>query len=87
MYPFYFCVTNEEDGGSCVEARKHYVVVAHYDLTSFSTGWMNNPHFPEDLTHRPSVDLVEETHTFVSEFEAMKFIRQWWIDHPVTEES
>lgn len=87
MYPFYFCVMNEEDGGSRVEARKHYVVVAHYDLTSFSTAWMDNPLFPEALTHRPTVDVAEETHTFGSATEAMKFIRQWWIDHPFTEES
>lgn len=79
--PFYFCVI---EGGHLygqsneTEVRKHFVKVASWDMTLYSSGWMCDPTLPEGKVFVPDVDIAHSCKEFPSEREALEFIKSWW---------
>jgi hypothetical protein len=79
MYPFMFAVLRADH-----EFDHWVVIVAHpFDYIHYEAGWMHDPEFPEGMVLVPDVDLSASEHRFASETDALKFIRDWWITHPV----
>lgn len=85
-YPFLFVVqTNHPEGfPKTLEGAKYFVKIAKsFDLTSYNSDWMDDKDFPKSdnlgsFTLIPDLDLLESTHEFTSELDALRFIQRWW---------
>lgn len=65
---------------------KVIVVIAKYDLSHYNHEWWSDQELNDKVLLRPDVDLFFGVWEFTggnAEREALVFVRQWWIDHPV----
>jgi hypothetical protein len=75
MYPFLYW--NNLEGGD----RKFYVMIAEpFDYTTEDVRWWADKRF--NYLSTPDMDLLKSERSFDTELEALRFIRQWWIDNP-----
>lgn len=59
--------------------EKFFVLIAEpFAYRYANTRWMAHPDLPDEFTLEPQVDLVDETHEFETEREAILFIKEWW---------
>ena len=73
-YPFMFVPIDEVAGKP---TGKVWIVIAHYSMSFYSSAWMVDEELGNDCVV-PDVDLIEEKHSFDTELEGLRFIKEWW---------
>ena len=80
MYPFLFRVLDSME----FENYHYIVVMADFNYQAETTFWMADKELPAGRCCSPSIDIKQNSFSFKLEEDALTFIRQWWIDHPIS---
>ena len=92
MMPFLFKLPMIEDAArygmkvSNPYGREVFIVkVAAFDYKEYDSSWMHDSSVGNACL-APDVDMTYEQHTFNTEEEALKWIREWWKEEDVWDE-